>query len=71
MQMTKATGTVKWFRDDKGFGFIMPDEGENDLFVHYTNILTEGYRTLAQGARVVYSEEEAERGPKATDVKML
>ena len=46
-----ATGTVKWFSDDKGFGFITPDEGDRDLFVHHTGIVADGYRTLAEGAR--------------------
>ena len=47
-----ATGTVKWFSDDKGFGFITPDEGSRDLFVHHTGIVADGFRTLSEGARV-------------------
>src|SRR3954451_14403973 len=50
--LSVATGTVKWFSDDKGFGFITPDEGNRDLFVHHTGINADGYRTLAEGARV-------------------
>jgi cold shock protein len=49
-----ATGTVKWFSDDKGFGFITPDDGGRDLFVHYSGISGDGYRSLAEGARVSY-----------------
>ena len=57
-----ATGTVKWFSDDKGFGFITPDEGDRDLFVHHTGIRWTGYRSLAEGLRVSYEEERATRG---------
>ena len=63
-----ATGTVKWFSDDKGFGFITPDEGSRDLFVHHTGIIADGYRTLAEGARVSYEEESGDKGPKAVNV---
>ena len=48
------TGTVKWFSDEKGFGFITPDEGSRDLFVHHTNITADGYRSLAEGAKVSF-----------------
>ena len=53
----RTTGTVKWFNDDKGFGFITPDEGGRDLFVHYTGITGDGYRSLTEGAKVTYEEE--------------
>lgn len=67
-----ATGTVKWFSDDKGFGFITPDEGGGrDLFVHYSGIVDEGYRSLAEGARVSYEEESGDKGPKAVNVQKL
>ena len=66
-----ATGTVKWFSDDKGFGFITPDEGDRDLFVHYTGIQDEGYRSLAEGAKVSYEEEAGPKGPKAINVSKL
>ncbi len=56
-----ATGTVKWFNDAKGFGFITPDEGGEDLFCHHTAIQSSGFRTLAEGQRV---EFEVARGPK-------
>jgi CspA family cold shock protein len=63
-----ATGTVKWFNDDKGFGFITPDEGNRDLFVHHSGINANGYRTLPEGARVSYDEEQGDKGPKAVNV---
>ncbi|MBX5443352.1 MAG: cold-shock protein [Solirubrobacteraceae bacterium] len=66
-----ATGTVKWFSDEKGFGFITPDEGSRDLFVHHSSIIAEGYRTLAEGAKVSYDEEVGEKGPKAVNVVKL
>ena len=62
------TGTVKWFSDDKGFGFITPDDGGRDLFVHYTGIGGDGYRSLAEGAKVSYEEETGDKGPKAVNV---
>ena len=65
------TGTVKWFSDDKGFGFITPDEGDRDLFVHHTGIEMEGYRSLAEGLRVSYEEEQGDKGPKAVNVQKL
>lgn len=65
------TGTVKWFRDDKGFGFITPDEGSQDLFVHYSAIEGQGYRSLAEGAKVSYEEEAGEKGPKAVNVNLI
>jgi cold shock protein len=69
--MTVATGTVKWFSDDKGFGFITPDEGDKDLFVHHTGIIGEGYRSLQEGAKVSYEAEEGDKGPKAVNVSAL
>jgi CspA family cold shock protein len=65
------TGTVKWFSDEKGFGFITPDEGSRDLFVHHTGITGDGYRSLAEGARVSYEEEQGDKGPKAVSVAKL
>jgi CspA family cold shock protein len=65
------TGTVKWFSDDKGFGFITPDEGSRDLFVHHTNINSDGYRSLAEGAKVSYEEEAGPKGPKAVNVQKI
>jgi cold shock protein len=62
------TGTVKWFSDDKGFGFITPDEPGKDLFVHHSAIVAEGYRSLPEGARVSYETEAGDKGPKAVNV---
>lgn len=66
-----ATGTVKWFSDEKGFGFITPDEGDKDLFVHHTAIQGEGYRSLAEGSRVSYETEASDKGPKAVNVQAI
>jgi CspA family cold shock protein len=63
-----ATGTVKWFNDSKGFGFITPDEGGKDLFVHYSNVAGEGFRSLTEGAKVEFEPAEGEKGPVATNV---
>ncbi len=63
-----GTGTVKWFSDDKGFGFITPDEGGRVLFVHYTGISGDGYRSLAEGTKVQFEEENGDKGPKAVNV---
>lgn len=66
-----ATGTVKWFSDDKGYGFIEPDEAGDDLFVHQSAIMSEGHRTLAEGAKVSYEIEQGNKGPKAINVQPL
>jgi CspA family cold shock protein len=66
-----ATGTVKWFSDDKGFGFITPDDESKDLFVHHTAIVGEGYRSLAEGAKVTYDAEPGDKGPKAANVQVV
>jgi len=64
-----ANGTVKWFSEQKGYGFITPDEGEKDIFVHYSNITLEGFKTLRDGQRVVYESATGRRGLEATNVK--
>jgi len=66
-----ATGTVKWFSNDKGFGFITPDEGGKDLFVHHTGIAGSGYRSLNEGSRVSYEAESGPKGPKAVNVEQI
>ena len=66
-----ATGTVKWFSDEKGFGFITPDEGGKDLFVHHSAIQSSGFRTLAEGARVSYDAEQGPKGPAAVNVTTI
>jgi CspA family cold shock protein len=63
-----ATGTVKWFNDSKGYGFISPDEGTEDLFVHHSSIVGDGYKSLSEGAKVEYEVGEGQKGPQATNV---
>ncbi len=63
------TGTVKWFNEKKGFGFITPDDGGEDLFVHHTNIADEGFRTLGDGQKVEYEPAQGKKGMEATEVK--
>jgi CspA family cold shock protein len=66
-----ATGTVKWFNDEKGFGFIKPDEGDRDLFVHHTAINGTGFKSLQENAKVSYDEEAGDKGPKAVNVTKI
>jgi len=66
-----ATGTVKWFNDAKGYGFIAPEDGGKDLFVHHTNIAGEGFKTLSENARVEYEEREGQKGPEAINVQLV
>lgn len=66
--MSKKTGTVKWFNDSKGFGFITPDTGEGDIFVHHTSIQSEGFRSLAEGQKVEFNVAQGPKGENATDV---
>jgi cold shock protein len=66
-----ATGTVKWFNDEKGFGFITPDEGDRDLFVHYSGIEGNGFKSLEENTKVSYDEEAGEKGPKAVNVRKI
>ena len=63
-----ATGTVKWFNNAKGFGFIAPQDGGDDVFVHFSAIKSDGYRTLKEGQRVEFNVEQGPKGLQATDV---
>ncbi|MBA2510918.1 MAG: cold-shock protein [Rubrobacter sp.] len=63
-----AQGTVKWFSDEKGFGFITPDEGGEDLFVHHTGISGEGFKSLDEGAKVSYEASQGRKGMQADNV---
>ena len=63
-----AKGTVKWFSEKKGFGFIVPDDGGDDLFVHHTNIAGDGFKSLQEGQAVEYVSGQGKKGPEATEV---
>ena len=63
-----ATGTVKWFNEAKGFGFITPEDGSKDLFVHFSNIAADGYKTLPEGATVTFEARQGQKGPEAINV---
>lgn len=66
-----ATGIVKWFNGQKGFGFIAPEDGGEDVFVHHSNIDTDGYRDLDEGQRVEYEPGQGKKGPEATKVRPI
>ena len=66
-----ATGTVKWFNDSKGFGFITQDNGEKDVFVHHTSIQQEGFKSLAEGQKVEFDVVEGPKGLQAANVKKV
>jgi cold shock protein len=64
-----ATGTVKWFNESKGFGFITPDDGSKDVFAHFSAIDSDGFRTLAEGQKVTFDVEDGPKGPQASKIK--
>ena len=66
-----ATGTVKWFNSGKGYGFITPEDGSKDVFVHFSGIEGEGYKSLNEGQKVEYTETQGQKGPQATGVRPI
>jgi CspA family cold shock protein len=66
-----ATGTVKWFNETKGYGFIAPDDGGKDVFVHYSGIAGAGFKKLAEGEKVKFEVREGTKGPEASDVEPI
>jgi cold shock protein len=66
-----ASGTVKWFNDSKGYGFIAPEGGGKDVFVHFSQIAGEGFKTLTEGAKVEFETREGAKGPEATNVQII
>jgi CspA family cold shock protein len=67
----RVAGSVKWFNDEKGFGFITRDDGEKDVFCHHTAIQGEGFKTLAEGARVEFDVVDGQKGPAAENLVTL
>ncbi len=66
-----ASGTVKWFNSEKGFGFIAPDEGGADLFAHFSGIAGRGFRSLEENQRVEFDVTQGDRGPQATNIRAV
>jgi CspA family cold shock protein len=66
-----ATGTVKWFSPEKGYGFITPEDGGKDVFVHYSAITGEGYRNLQEGQKVEFEVTQGQKGPQAANVRLI
>jgi len=66
-----STGTVKWFKDDKGFGFITPEDGGKDLFAHHSSIQMNGYKSLKEGQRVQFDAQQGPKGPQAVNIRAL
>ena len=67
----RTKGTVKWFNDDKGFGFIAPESGSKDVFVHQSAIIANGFRSLSEGDQVEFSIEQGPKGPSAANVQKI
>ena len=67
----REKGTVKWFNGEKGFGFIAPEDGSKDVFVHYSSIQVDGYRTLKEDQKVEFTIVQGDKGPQAQDVKVI
>ncbi|MDP5253306.1 MULTISPECIES: cold-shock protein [unclassified Vibrio] len=68
---TKTTGSVKWFNETKGFGFISQDNGGADIFVHFRSIASDGFKTLTEGQKVSFNVEQGQKGPQASNVTTL
>ncbi|MCB0090188.1 MAG: cold shock domain-containing protein [Caldilineaceae bacterium] len=67
----RVKGTVKWFNDQKGFGFITPESGSKDVFVHHSAIVADGFRSLTEGDRVEFTVEQGQKGPAAANVQKI
>ena len=67
----KTTGSVKWFNETKGFGFLTQDNGGQDVFVHFNAIVADGFKTLTEGQKVSFNVEDGKKGPQATEVTPL
>jgi CspA family cold shock protein len=66
-----AVGTVKWFNTEKGYGFITPEDGSKDLFVHFSGIAGDGYKSLNEGQKVEYEAKQGQKGPQASNVRPI
>jgi CspA family cold shock protein len=64
-----AVGAVKWFNDQKGFGFITPDDGSPDVFAHFSEIQSDGFKTLTEGQKVEFEVEQGDKGPRAANIR--